>query len=319
MKKCLVICPFGEEESEVRKRSDDLFEGLIKPLAEEVGYTAFRSIDDAQPGEITSRIIKDLYDSDLVIADLTGCNPNVFYELALRHSVAKPYILVSEDTAKLPFDVAQLDVITLGDALKKGLVGYRQVAVKLRRQIEQIEIGNVNFKTPAWALRPENQDDDKFISAKAYEWRIYYSRTLAAEWLEHQDDLVQTFVHKFLRDETVIPDDDCLREALAEYMTYKVAQGQALKGELYYKIQRQTGRFGGWGILSMAHGLLLTIQVYGNELKDGSVIMNFDQPAQTVTIAKGADVEIRGFKYVITFRPNPVTKVLEGRLGCNQK
>src|SRR5512139_1706833 len=95
--KCFVICPFGEDDSNTRKRSDYVFKNVIKPITEAEGYGTYRSIDLPMPGNITSQVIRDLYEADLVIADLTDSNSNVLYELALRHSVLKPYILLCDD------------------------------------------------------------------------------------------------------------------------------------------------------------------------------------------------------------------------------
>ena len=55
--------------------------------------------------------MRDLQAADLVVADLTEANPNVYYELALRHATAKPFIHLARDRTKLPFDLKVMDVI----------------------------------------------------------------------------------------------------------------------------------------------------------------------------------------------------------------
>ena len=91
-KNCFVICPIGDKNSPTRDWSDLIFECIIKPVTEKKGYKTFRASDLAEPGIITSQIVQNLIDSDLVIADLTFGNPNVFYELAIRHFTKKPCI-----------------------------------------------------------------------------------------------------------------------------------------------------------------------------------------------------------------------------------
>lgn len=59
-----------------------------------------------QPGLITSQILQHILDDDLVIADLTDHNPNVFYELAIRHAVRKPVVQVVHRGQPIPFDLA---------------------------------------------------------------------------------------------------------------------------------------------------------------------------------------------------------------------
>jgi hypothetical protein len=59
----------------------------------------------SEPGRITSQIIKLLIDADLVIADLTQNNPNVYYELSLRHAIGNPVIHMALEGTPLSFDV----------------------------------------------------------------------------------------------------------------------------------------------------------------------------------------------------------------------
>ena len=54
MKNCFVICPIGEENSEIRKRSDQIFNYVIKPITKEFGYKAVRAHEISEPGIITS-------------------------------------------------------------------------------------------------------------------------------------------------------------------------------------------------------------------------------------------------------------------------
>src|SRR5690606_27903371 len=66
----------------------------------------------------TDQIVKHILEDDLVIANLTGENPNVFYELALRHATRKPCIHISESPGPLPFDVASMRTIFFVDNMR---------------------------------------------------------------------------------------------------------------------------------------------------------------------------------------------------------
>jgi hypothetical protein len=87
--------------------ADDLMKYIIAPCAVELGYDKpIRADSLPEPGRITSQIIDLLNGADLVIADLTANNANVFYELSCRHAVGKPAIHMALDGTPLPFDVA---------------------------------------------------------------------------------------------------------------------------------------------------------------------------------------------------------------------
>lgn len=105
MKQCFIVCPIGSDESETRKRSDTLLNYILKPICEECGFNAIR-VDELNTGNsITNQIIDYLINSDLVIADLTGHNPNAFYELGYRTALGKPTIQIKSKGETLPFDV----------------------------------------------------------------------------------------------------------------------------------------------------------------------------------------------------------------------
>jgi excisionase family DNA binding protein len=112
-KVCFVICPIGEPASEERKRADDLFDYVIEPVVNAHGYRAERADKLNQAGIITTQIVQHLVEDDLVIADLTGRNPNVFYELAIRHVTKKPVIPIIVSSEEIPFDVKPVRTLTI--------------------------------------------------------------------------------------------------------------------------------------------------------------------------------------------------------------
>ena len=104
-KRCFVIAPIGAPGSETRKRSDQVLKYIIRPAVTSCGYDAVRADEIAKPGLITSQVIQHVVNDPLVVADLTERNPNVFYELAIRHALKKPLVQISQDEV-IPFDVA---------------------------------------------------------------------------------------------------------------------------------------------------------------------------------------------------------------------
>ena len=103
---CFVISPIGESDSDTRKRADQILRHVIKPAVEQCGYIATRADEIDQPGIITSQVIQRVVEDPLVVADLTERNPNVFYELAIRHALRKPLVQIIKKGEQIPFDVA---------------------------------------------------------------------------------------------------------------------------------------------------------------------------------------------------------------------
>ncbi|MGX7742848.1 hypothetical protein [Rhodopseudomonas parapalustris] len=105
-KLCFVIGPIGKEGTTERKHSDLLLHAVIKHSlqTEELSYKVKRADEDTDPGMIGDRVISDIINADLVVADLTDLNPNAFYELGIRHSTEKPTIHIARSGTNLPFD-----------------------------------------------------------------------------------------------------------------------------------------------------------------------------------------------------------------------
>lgn len=105
MKKCFVVSPIGEEGSVTRINADKLFKYIIKPVCADCDFEAIRvdKLNDAN--SITQTIIDYLDKSELVIADITEHNPNVFYEMGYRARTKKPIIHLKSKGENLPFDI----------------------------------------------------------------------------------------------------------------------------------------------------------------------------------------------------------------------
>jgi len=104
---CFVIMPIGSEGSAEHSHFRSVFDVIIKPAAEEAGYRVWRGDDSAFSGSITKEIVEALASADLVIADLTDRNPNVYLELGIRHCLRRSgTIHLIRDDQALPFDVA---------------------------------------------------------------------------------------------------------------------------------------------------------------------------------------------------------------------
>src|SRR5579862_7772997 len=105
-KSCFVIAPIGPKDSDFRKHSDQVLKHIFRKALNSK-FRVTRGDEIEEPGMITTQVLQAVQNSDLVVADLTFHNPNVLYELAVRHAVEKPVIHVIETRiSKLPFDIA---------------------------------------------------------------------------------------------------------------------------------------------------------------------------------------------------------------------
>jgi hypothetical protein len=144
-KTCFVIAPIGEPGGPIRKRSDQVMKYIIKPVLEPLGYGVVRADDISEPGIITNQVIQRVVDASLVIADLTGHNPNVFYELAIRHAIKKPLVQLISVRDTIPFDVAGMRTIKVNI---NDLDTVEEAKAELKSQVRSIEAGTLEPESP---------------------------------------------------------------------------------------------------------------------------------------------------------------------------
>lgn len=142
---CFIISPIGDEGSDTRTRSDQILKHITGPAARECGYHPIRADQISEPGLITSQVIQHVIEDPLVIADLTGRNPNVFYELALRHAIKKPVVQIIHATESIPFDIAATRTVHVDHHDLDSAATAREEIV---RQIQAVEKAPQEVDTP---------------------------------------------------------------------------------------------------------------------------------------------------------------------------
>ncbi|WP_229790779.1 hypothetical protein [Cognatilysobacter xinjiangensis] len=155
---CFYITPIGEEGSEQRKHSDLFVSSIVEPALEPFGLKLVRADAIDKPGTITRQIIDCILQSRLVIADLSFHNPNVFYELALRHAARLPIVQISRTQERLPFDVNQMRTIRIDTSdiysLVPKLETHRaEISSQVRRALDDPEAVDNPISTFYPALR----------------------------------------------------------------------------------------------------------------------------------------------------------------------
>lgn len=105
-KKCFIITPIGNSNDVIFRHINGVIQSVIRPVLECYGFSDIRAAHEmSEPGSINNQIVNRIINDDLVIANLTEKNPNVMYELCLRHVAAKPVIHICEEGTNLPFDI----------------------------------------------------------------------------------------------------------------------------------------------------------------------------------------------------------------------
>jgi len=123
---------------------DALFDDVIAPVAVREGFSAYRAADVHRPGVILEDIVEGLGESDVVVAEITPPNENVFYEIGYAHAVGKPIIFLAEKSFrnKLPFDISGHRVIFYDDTI----AGKKDVEESLRKHLASVK--------KAWEMLP---------------------------------------------------------------------------------------------------------------------------------------------------------------------
>lgn len=135
-KRAFVISPIGAPGTEVHRRAYQALKYIFKRALPPEEWIVHRADEGMIPDSINQHVIESIYEADLIIADLTGHNPNVFYELAVAHGISKPVVhLISEGEA-LPFDIIDQRTIFYDindlDSVEKTvstLVNYAEAAL----------------------------------------------------------------------------------------------------------------------------------------------------------------------------------------------
>jgi hypothetical protein len=141
---CFYITPIGSDGTDERRHSDLFLGSLVEPALESFKLTVVRADAIDKPGIISRQIIDYIVKSRLVIVDLSFHNPNVFYELAIRHMMKKPVVQIMRRADKIPFDINQMRTIVVDTSDIYSLVPridtYRsEISNQVRRALSDPE------------------------------------------------------------------------------------------------------------------------------------------------------------------------------------
>jgi hypothetical protein len=129
---CFVLMPFAQRFSAVYDAIVDALQG------DELNFTCKRADDFFGGGHIMEDVLRSIAESEIIIADVTTKNPNVFYELGIAHIVKdiEKVLIVTQSMDDVPFDVRQLRCIVYEQS-DPGIAHLRHQLVKSVQEISK--------------------------------------------------------------------------------------------------------------------------------------------------------------------------------------
>ena len=103
MNKCFVIMPFSGN-------IDSYYEKIYAKSIQESGLAPLRADEYFGARPIMSDVVKSIYESSIILADLTDRNANVNYELGIAHALGKPTIMIAQKKEDIPFDYQHIRI-----------------------------------------------------------------------------------------------------------------------------------------------------------------------------------------------------------------
>ena len=159
-----VIMPFEDDLKPV-------YDEFIKPILSESGYEVKRADDIESQQNILRDIVESIYSSDLIVADLTDTNPNVFYELGLAHAFKRQVILITQSVDEVPFDLRSQRLLEYDlrfdkmneakDTLGKYARGALDGSVKFGSPVTDSNLGESSGDKEAHSSAHINRDEDE--------------------------------------------------------------------------------------------------------------------------------------------------------------
>lgn len=115
---CFVIMPISDMDGYDSGHFDRVYEHLVKPACISAGFKPVRADDVQNTNFIILDILKRIIQSDMVICDISGRNPNVLYELGIRQAFNYPVTIIKDSITKNIFDIQGLRFVEYSESLR---------------------------------------------------------------------------------------------------------------------------------------------------------------------------------------------------------
>ena len=155
-KVCFVVSPIGKEGTEPYNKFKEVLEYIIKPAVDSscLKLKVLRADDINHAGSFIKDILENILNSYVVIADLTDQNPNVFYELGVRHSISPRTVLIAQNMDSVPSDLREYRTIVYETSAK----GSKLFQERLHQFLEDIKVDPHRPDNPVLCHLPEYRE-----------------------------------------------------------------------------------------------------------------------------------------------------------------
>lgn len=142
--KCFALMPFDDTITKV-------YNTLLKPPLETKGFQVRRADSLSNHRSILQDIVEGIAEADLVIADMTGLNANVSYELGMAHALGKRTVIITQDISTLPFDLKVYRAIEYSTEFSEA----SELTELVKEIADAVQAGTSEFSNPVQDYAPE--------------------------------------------------------------------------------------------------------------------------------------------------------------------
>lgn len=165
---CFVIMPFGNP-------FNDIYKDVLTPAIQNAGYNPVRGDSVYSVRPVIEDIFYGIRSSSVLVADVTGKNPNVNYELGIAHALNKPTVIISQSVDDIPFDYRHLRaivydthsvtwVVQLTDKITNTLKSVKNEAAN---KLDSAHEGRKNALIGVWAGKVDQEMPEGILSSEA--------------------------------------------------------------------------------------------------------------------------------------------------------
>jgi nucleoside 2-deoxyribosyltransferase len=177
---------------------NDIYKFGIKGAAEEVGAYAERIDEQIFSEGILDRIFNQISKADVIVADMSGRNPNVFYEVGYAHALGKLVLLLTQDADDIPFDLKHRQHTVYGgkiETLRQELAGRLQWAISEARAMRSVR-AEERFSLRIHGLQTTAPDsgDPPVLRGKAVAKSFYTTLELRNEGAETAQPITHVYL-----------------------------------------------------------------------------------------------------------------------------